>query len=276
MSRLGAEAVVTRHLGSDFVTQATQKCNIKSRVRFAFIRHNHLRQREEMLHEGKCILVIDDEQDVIDMLTLTLTKAGLKVASAIDGITGLGKARQEQPALIVLDLMMPKMPGLEVCKLLKADPVTQAIPIIMLTAKAEEIDRVVGLEVGADDYVTKPFSPRELTLRIAAVLRRGAQANGAHQLRVGAISLDPDRHHVSTGGKPVRLTAVEFRLLAMLMRKPGRVLARDRLLREVWGYESAIDTRTIDTHVRRLRDKLGKSASVIETIRGFGYRLRES
>jgi two-component system, OmpR family, phosphate regulon response regulator PhoB len=228
-----------------------------------------------MSNEGKSILIIDDEQDVIDMLTLTLSKAGLKVRSATDGVAGLTKARQEQPALIVLDLMMPKMPGLEVCKLLKADPATQAIPIIMLTAKAEEIDRVLGLEVGADDYVTKPFSPRELSLRISAVLRRGLPANESQQLTVGAISVDADRHHVSSGGKPVRLTAVEFRLLMMLMRRPGRVQARDRLLREVWGYESVIDTRTIDTHVRRLRDKLGKAANLVETVRGFGYRLKE-
>lgn len=211
------------------------------------------------------------------MLSVSLTKAGLTVWSATDGVTGLTKARQQQPALVVLDLMMPKMPGLEVCKLLKSDPVTQAIPIIMLTAKAEEIDRVLGLEMGADDYVTKPFSPRELALRINAVLRRGTiPNNNHHQLKVGGISLDPDRHHVSTGGKSVRLTAVEFKLLTMLMRRPGRVLARDRLLREVWGYESDIDTRTIDTHVRRLRDKLGKAASLIETIRGFGYRMKES
>jgi phosphate regulon transcriptional regulator PhoB len=225
--------------------------------------------------EGKNILVIDDEQDVIDMLTLSLSKAGLKVRSATDGVAGLAKARQEQPALIVLDLMMPKMPGLEVCKLLKADPVTQAIPIIMLTAKAEEIDRVLGLEVGADDYVTKPFSPRELLLRITAVLRRGSPASESQQLTVGAISVDPDRHRVFTGGKLVRLTAVEFRLLMMLMRRPGRVQARDRLLRDVWGYESEIETRTVDTHVRRLRDKLGKAANLVETVRGFGYRLKE-
>ena len=229
-----------------------------------------------MSNEGKIILVIDDEQDVIDMLTLSLSKAGLKVRSATDGAVGLAKAREEQPALIVLDLMMPKMPGLEVCKLLKSDPVTQAIPIIMLTAKAEEIDRVLGLEVGADDYVTKPFSPRELVLRISAVLRRGSPASESQQLTVGAISVDPDRHRVFTGGKPVRLTAVEFRLLMMLMRRPGRVQARDRLLREVWGYESEIETRTIDTHVRRLRDKLGKVANLVETVRGFGYRLKES
>lgn len=229
-----------------------------------------------MLNEGKCILVIDDERDVIDMLSLSLSKAGLKVRSAMDGVAGLTKAREEQPALIVLDLMMPKMPGLEVCKLLKADPATGTIPIIMLTAKAEEIDRVVGLEVGADDYVTKPFSPRELLLRINAVLRRGSPASEAQQLRVGAISVDPDRHHVSIAGKPVRLTAVEFRLLLMLMRRPGRVQARDRLLRDVWGYESIIDSRTVDTHVRRLRDKLGKAAILIETVRGFGYRLKET
>jgi two-component system, OmpR family, phosphate regulon response regulator PhoB len=228
-----------------------------------------------MSNEGKSILVIDDEQDVIDMLTVSLSKAGLKVRTATDGVIGLAKARQEQPALIVLDLMMPKMPGLEVCKLLKADPITQAIPIIMLTAKAEEIDRVVGLEVGADDYVTKPFSPRELALRIHAILRRGSPANESQQLRVGSIVVDPERHHVSIAGKAVKLTAVEFRLLMILMRRLGRVQARDRLLRDVWGYESAIDTRTIDTHVRRLRDKLGKSANLIETVRGFGYRIRE-
>jgi two-component system, OmpR family, phosphate regulon response regulator PhoB len=234
------------------------------------------RGAQEMSTEGKSVLVIDDEQDVIDLLTLSLSKAGLKVRSALDGVAGLTKARKEQPALIVLDLMMPKMPGLEVCKLLKADPGTQAIPIIMLTAKAEEIDRVLGLEVGADDYVTKPFSPRELLLRISAVLRRGSPASESQQLRVGTISVDPDRHRVSTGGKPVQLTAVEFRLLMMLMRRPGRVQARDRLLRDVWGYESEIETRTVDTHVRRLRDKLGKAANLVETVRGFGYRLKES
>ena len=228
-----------------------------------------------MSNEGKSILVIDDEQDVIDMLSVSLSKAGLKVRSATDGVAGLAKARQEQPALIVLDLMMPKMPGLEVCKLLKADPATRAIPIIMLTAKAEEIDRVLGLEVGADDYVTKPFSPRELSLRINAILRRGLPADELQQLRVGAISVDADRHHASTGGRTVQLTAVEFRLLMMLMRRPGRVQTRDQLLRDVWGYESAIETRTVDTHVRRLRDKLGKAADLVETVRGFGYRLKE-
>ncbi len=228
-----------------------------------------------MVSEGKNILVIDDEQDVIDMLSVSLSKAGLNVRSTSDGATGLLKAREEQPSLIVLDIMMPKLSGLEVCKLLKADPATRSIPIIMLTAKAEEVDRVVGLEVGADDYVTKPFSPRELALRINAILRRGQPATESQRLTVGNISIDPERHYVSTGGKPVQLTAVEFRLLMILMRRPGRVQPRDRLLRDVWGYETLIETRTIDTHVRRLRDKLGKAANRVETVRGFGYRLRE-
>jgi two-component system phosphate regulon response regulator PhoB len=145
----------------------------------------------------------------------------------------------------------------------------------MLTAKADEIDRVLGLELGADDYVTKPFSPRELLLRINAVLRRGSPSIEADKLNVGAITVDPERHHVSISGRPIRLTAVEFKLLTMLMRRPGRVHARDRLLSDVWGYETSIDTRTVDTHVRRLRDKLGKEARLVETVRGFGYRLRE-
>jgi two-component system phosphate regulon response regulator PhoB len=228
-----------------------------------------------MSNEGKKILVIDDEQDVIDMLTLALSKAGLVVQSACDGVAGLTKARRERPALIVLDLMLPQLSGLEVCKLLKADPATHAIPIIMLTAKADEIDRVLGLELGADDYVTKPFRPRELLLRINAVLRRGSSFLEADQLNVGAITVDPGRHHVSISGKAVLLTAVEFKLLTMLMKRPGRVHARDRLLSDVWGYETSIDTRTVDTHVRRLRDKLGKEACLVETVRGFGYRLRE-
>src|SRR5438105_2585528 len=178
-------------------------------------------------------------------------------------------------ALIILYLMLPKTPGLEICKVLKMDSATQRIPMIMLTAKAEEIDRIVGLEFGADDYVTKPFSPREVLLRIKAILRRGQSENAEENLTRGAITLDPARHQVYVGGKRIRLTAIEFKLLSMLMQRPGRVQARDRLLNEVWGYESMIDTRTVDTHVRRLRKKLGKAANAIETVRGFGYRLRE-
>ena len=223
------------------------------------------------------ILIIEDEQDVIDLLTLHLRKAGgFNVSTATDGASGLRKAREELPALIILDLMLPKMPGLEVCKILKMDSTTRRIPIIMLTAKAEEIDRIVGLEFGADDYVTKPFSPRELILRINAILRRGKGETLEEKMSIGAITLDPARHHVAVGAKSVRLTSVEFKLLSMLMKRKGRVQARDRLLNEVWGYESLIDTRTVDTHVRRLRKKLGKASAAIETVRGFGYRIRES
>jgi DNA-binding response OmpR family regulator len=223
------------------------------------------------------ILIVEDEADVVDMLTLNLRKAGgFTISTAADGATGLRKAREELPALIILDLMLPKMPGLEVCKVLKTTAATKHIPIIMLTAKAEEIDRIVGLEFGADDYVTKPFSPREIVLRIKAIMRRGTGEAAEERMTIGAISVDPARHHVTVAGKVVRLTSVEFKLLAMLMKRRGRVQARDRLLNEVWGYESIIDTRTVDTHVRRLRKKLGKSAGAIETVRGFGYRLRES
>ena len=225
---------------------------------------------------GNRILIIEDEQDVVDMLTLNLRKAGgFIVSTAADGPSGLRKAREELPALIILDLMLPKMPGLEVCKVLKSDRATRHIPIIMLTAKAEEIDRIVGLEFGADDYVTKPFSPREIVLRMKAIMRRGQGEAAPEQMTIGPISVDPARHHVTVDGKAVRLTSVEFKLLTMLMRRRGRVQERDRLLNEVWGYESAIDTRTVDTHVRRLRKKLGKAAAAIETVRGFGYRLRE-
>src|SRR5207245_2053200 len=175
----------------------------------------------------------------------------------------------------ILDLMLPKMPGLEVCKILKTDPATRHIPIIMLTARAEEIDRIVGLEFGADDYVVKPFSPREVVLRIKAILRRGTAEENAERLSTGPITIDPARHRVSVDGKQVELTSLEFRLLRTLMQRRGRVQERDRLLNDVWGYESVIDTRTVDTHVRRLREKLGKAGDVIETVRGLGYRLRE-
>jgi two-component system phosphate regulon response regulator PhoB len=226
---------------------------------------------------GNTILIVEDERDVIDLLVLHLRKAGrFIVSTASDGATGLAKARSEQPSFIILDLMLPKMPGLEVCKVLKTDPATRRIPIMMLTAKAEEIDRIVGLEFGADDYVTKPFSPREVVLRIQAILRRSDTRPDEDQLTAGAITIDPGRHQVSVAGRHVNLTSIEFKLLRTLMQRRGRVQPRDRLLNEVWGYESVIDTRTVDTHVRRLREKLGKAGNAVETVRGFGYRLREN
>jgi len=223
---------------------------------------------------GKKIMIIEDESDVADLLTLNLRKAGFRTSTAADGVSGLQKARDDRPDFIILDLMLPKMAGLEVCKILKSDTATSHIPILMLTAKAEEIDRIVGLEFGADDYVTKPFSPREIVLRIRAILRRGEKPE--ERLHAGPISIDPARHEVRVNGKQVRLTSLEFKLLRTLMQRRGRVQDRDKLLNEVWGYESVIDTRTVDTHVRRLREKLGKAGDAIETVRGFGYRLREN
>jgi two-component system phosphate regulon response regulator PhoB len=224
----------------------------------------------------KKVLIVEDEKDVLDLLSLTLRKAGgFSISTATDGVTGLQKARQEKPAFIVLDLMLPKMPGLEVCKILKSDAATSHIPIMMLTAKAEEIDRIVGLEFGADDYVAKPFSPREVTLRIKAILRRSEPSPDGEYLTAGPIRIDPARHKVFVDGQPVTLTMLEFKLLRTLIERRGRVQARERLLNDVWGYESLIDTRTVDTHVRRLRKKLGKAADAIESVRGFGYRLQE-
>jgi len=225
---------------------------------------------------SKRILIVEDENDVVDLLTLNLRKAGgFLISKAGDGATGLTKARAEKPDLIILDLMLPKIPGLEVCKILKSEAATRHIPILMLTARAEEIDRVVGLECGADDYVTKPFSPREIVLRIKAILRRGTAEEADDRLSAGPITIDPARHEVLVNGKRVELTSLEFKLLRTLMQRRGRVQERDRLLNEVWGYESVIDTRTVDTHVRRLREKLGKAGDVIETVRGFGYRVRD-
>jgi DNA-binding response OmpR family regulator len=225
---------------------------------------------------SKRILIVEDENDVVDLLTLNLRKAGgFLISKAGEGATGLTKARAEKPDFIILDLMLPKIPGLEVCKILKSEAATRHIPILMLTARAEEIDRVVGLECGADDYVTKPFSPREIVLRIKAILRRGATEEADDRLSAGPITIDPARHEVLVNGKRVELTSLEFKLLRTLMQRRGRVQERDRLLNEVWGYESVIDTRTVDTHVRRLREKLGRAGEVVETVRGFGYRVRE-
>ncbi|MDQ6656453.1 MAG: response regulator transcription factor [Verrucomicrobiota bacterium] len=210
------------------------------------------------------------------MLERQLARAGdYSAIIAPDGTTGIRRAR-EQPSLVVLDLMLPGLSGLEVCRILRSDPATRGIPIIMLTAKAEEVDRIVGLEFGADDYVTKPFSPRELVLRISAILRRLEAPQTETKLTAGDLVIDQGRHDVRCAGKRLELTAVEFKLLSTLLQRRGRVQARDRLLSDVWGYEAAIDTRTVDTHVRRLREKLGKRGQLIETVRGFGYRFREA
>ncbi len=195
---------------------------------------------------------------------------------AFDGPSGLEKAKKERPSLIILDLMLPGMDGKDVCRALKSDPVTQLIPILMLTARAEEVDRVIGLELGADDYVTKPFSPRELVLRVKAILRRKeAAAGGEKVIQVRDLMIDIDRHQVSIKKNPVQLTSTEFKLLVELVSNRGRVQTRERLLDKVWGYTYEGYARTVDTHIRRLREKLGSSGDFIETVRGVGYRFRE-
>jgi two-component system phosphate regulon response regulator PhoB len=228
------------------------------------------------MNYGEKILIAEDEADVQELVGLHLRNAGFVPVNAENGPEAIRRAREDAPSLIVLDIMLAGMNGLEVCKLLKADGATSRIPLIMLTAKAEEPDRIKGLELGADDYMTKPFSPRELVLRVKSVLRRaGPASQETPRLKAGMVVIDRDRHAVKVRGKRVGLTATEFKLLSLLVERRGRVQSRDSLLNEVWGYETAIDTRTVDTHVRRLREKLGPEADCIETIRGFGYRVAE-
>jgi DNA-binding response OmpR family regulator len=220
------------------------------------------------------ILIVDDEPEAIELVEFNLKQAGFEVLTAADGATALKKTRQLLPSLIVLDLMLPEMDGLEVCKVLRRDPATTTIPILMLTAKAAEIDRVLGLELGADDYLTKPFSPRELVLRVKKILQRGrGETEKTETLNFGDLIIDVPRHLVSWRGKPIDLTATEFRLLTVLAQRRGRVQSREQLLRDVWEYNSLIDTRTVDTHMRRLREKLGPPAKYLDTVHGVGYRF---
>ncbi len=223
------------------------------------------------------ILVVDDEPDALELIEFNLRDAGFDVITASDGAEALKKAKQSPPALVLLDLMLPEVDGLEVCKLLRRDPATAGVPIIMLTAKAAEIDRVLGLELGADDYVTKPFSPRELVLRVKGVLRRQQVPEAKpDKLTCGELTVDVARHQASVSGKKVELTATEFKLLVLLIQRRGRVQSREQLLKDVWEYDHFIDTRTVDTHMRRLREKLGKPARFLDTVRGVGYRFTEN
>ena len=222
------------------------------------------------------ILVVDDEPDLLELVRVNLVQSGFEVETAESGRAALEKVRRRPPALVVLDWMLPDLPGTEICRQLRADGQHRDLPILMLTAKSEEVDRVVGFELGADDYVTKPFSPRELTLRVQAILRRaGAMHDESAVLAHGTVRLDADRHRCTVDGEPVDLTAKEFRLLAALMRRPGRVMSRQRLLDEVWGTDITVTERTIDTHLKRLREKLGVAGDQIETVRGVGYRFAD-
>jgi len=222
------------------------------------------------------ILVVDDEPEAVELVEFNLKQAGYGVTTASDGAEALQKARSSPVNLIVLDVMLPELDGFEICKLLRRDPTTARIPIIMLTAKAAEIDRVLGLELGADDYLTKPFSPRELLLRIKKLLDRGEPAETKREtMKFGDLAIDIPRHTVTWKGKKIDLTATEFRLITLLAQRNGRVQSRDHLLRDVWEYDSMIDTRTVDTHMRRLREKLGGAAKHLDTVRGVGYLFVE-
>jgi two-component system phosphate regulon response regulator PhoB len=222
------------------------------------------------------ILVIEDERDLAELISFNLEQEGYRCLWEADGAAGLETALRELPELILLDLMLPGMMGTEICKLLKKKEQTAAIPIMMLTARGEEIDRVVGFEVGADDYVVKPFSIRELMLRVKAVLRRAAPPAPAGKVVIGPVQMDTDRHQVMVDGEEVVLTSTEFKLLITLAERRGRVQSRETLLQDVWGYNYMGDTRTVDTHVTRLRTKLGHAGEMIRTIRGFGYKMEEA
>jgi DNA-binding response OmpR family regulator len=222
------------------------------------------------------ILVVDDEPDAVELIKFNLKNAGYEVITAADGDEALKKARAQLPNLILLDLMIPEVDGLEVCKILRRDPRVSGIPIIMLTAKAAEIDRVLGLELGADDYVTKPFSPRELVLRIKRLLRSGqGTEEKSDEIILKELVINIPKHVATVKGKSVELTATEFKLLTVLAQRRGRVQSREQLLQDVWEYDNLIDTRTVDTHMRRLREKLGLAAKYLDTVRGVGYRFVE-
>jgi len=225
----------------------------------------------------KTILIIEDERDLLDLVAFNLEREGYRVLTALDGKDGLETARTRSPDLVILDLMLPGIMGTDICRVLKNSEKTANIPIIMLTAKGEEIDRVVGFEVGADDYVVKPFSNRELMLRIRAVLRRSEPDIKEEKiLRIGPVTIDTGRHTVSSAGEDVVLTTTEYKLLLNLAERLGRVQNRDLLLKNVWGYNYIGDTRTVDTHITRLRTKLGLAGDMIKTVRGFGYKMEEA
>ena len=224
------------------------------------------------------VLVVEDEKDIADLISMYLQRAGHAVETVGSGPVAVTRAKDAPPDLIVLDLMLPGMDGLLVCQALRGDAKTAAVPIIMLTARGEESERIAGLELGADDYVTKPFSPRELTARVGALLRRIQRAHpsaAGGRLTYGPITIDVERHFVEIDGQEVKLTAKEFLLLQYLVEHRGRVLSRDLLLTDVWGYQYTGGTRTVDVHIRRLREKVAFLADAITTIKQFGYRLED-
>ncbi len=226
--------------------------------------------------QARSVLVVDDEPDVTALISYHLRSKGYRVTALNDPNQIMGVARSFNPDLVILDVMMPDLSGTQICRMLRADPKLRNVPVIFLSAKTEEVARIQGLEVGGDDYVCKPFSPKELLLRVQSIFRRAGEAREAGSpsvLRVGRVVMEPELHRVSVDGAAVELTATEFKLLRVLMDRKGRVQGRDHLLLNVWNYEAEIETRTVDTHIRRLREKLGTEASLVETVRGVGYRM---
>ncbi len=225
---------------------------------------------------AKKILLVEDEEEILQLAKLYLEKEGFRTCLARTGLDALKQVKAERPDLVILDLMLPELDGLEVCKRIRSDSQTAMLPIIMLTAKAEETDTILGLELGADDYVTKPFSPKALVARVKALLRRlERRPDDATQLEYGTLVLDLDRHEARVKGREVPLTAKEFGLLEHLLRHPGRVLTRDVLLNSVWGYDYYGTTRTVDVHVRRLKQKIPLLNDVILSVKSLGYKLKE-
>lgn len=226
--------------------------------------------------DKKKILVVDDEPDVTELLAYHLRARGYHVETLNDPAASLAKARHFLPDLVILDVMMPHLNGLQICRILRNEPRLARVPVIFLTAKAEPQDRIDGLEVGADDYIPKPFNTKEIALRVDALFRRlAAPPPTAPRLEIGGIVLDGETHRVTVNGAVIELTATEFKLLRLLMERQGRVQTREHLLTNVWNYSAEIETRTVDTHVRRLREKLGAEADWVETIRGVGYRIAD-
>jgi len=223
----------------------------------------------------KTVLVIEDDPDIVRLLTLYLEQERYRVRAVSSGTEGLRAVREGSPDVIILDVMLPALDGYEVCKRLRATPETARVPILMLTAKADEADKIVGLEIGADDYVAKPFSPKEVVARVKALVRRSEPDPLRAPLRYQTITLDPDRHEVTVGNRPIELTAKEFGLLQYLLAHRGRLATRDAILASVWGYDAEVTTRTVDVHIRRLREKIPVLVSAIVTVKPYGYKLRD-
>jgi two-component system phosphate regulon response regulator PhoB len=226
---------------------------------------------------GKRILIVDDEPDVTELVSYKLRREGYEVAVINDPLQIMGKAREFNPDLFILDIMMPELDGLKICRMIRADNKLRGVPIIFLTARGEVEDRIKGLESGADDYISKPFDTKELTLRIALIFKRASNEgrSESREVSIGKIVLNDELHVVKLDGKQLDLTATEFKLLKLLMQRKGRVQTRENLLVNVWNYDTDTETRTVDTHIRRLREKLGSEAGLVETVRGVGYRMND-